>query len=93
MPPTGCAGRYGDADTKHAPYLPLPTTGRLATMKITNYGWILEGYMAGAGLHWAITRSVIASGLPSGHHRIESRSLAPIWRAPRARTWAPLSGP
>src|SRR6266511_965289 len=29
------------------PYLPLPTTGRLATMKITIYGWSTRGRTAG----------------------------------------------
>ena len=30
IPASGCAGRSGDADIKPAPYLPRPTTGRLA---------------------------------------------------------------
>jgi hypothetical protein len=36
---TGCAGRAAATTSSPRPYLPLPTTGRLATMKITIYGW------------------------------------------------------
>jgi hypothetical protein len=50
MPPTGCAGRSGDADTKHAP-VPATTDDRpLATIKITNYGWSTRRVEARTGL-------------------------------------------
>ena len=42
VPPTNCAGRCGDADTGHASAPAITTTGRLATMKITIYGWRME---------------------------------------------------
>jgi hypothetical protein len=39
------------------PYEPLPTTGRLATMKVTIYGWRIRSITAANGEFAAVTPS------------------------------------